>query len=333
MKKILKAAVFGAVFLLYFMGVRANVSLQEESRTVTLFLENEAADAKTAQEICLQEEEGAGIQGGTGEGTPLCFWGEQGGLTLTCQETGSRYTVTEVLTSGSPRLVLPEGEVLSLWEDGCLLDEQTAYELFGTENAAGQTVWSQEQSYTVRGTFQSFRPLMVRQAKETDGEILRAVSMKLSDMDRAAAETEQFSLKYGLAGEWVDFVFWGALAGDLLLLLPALLCAAGVRLLIREGKRMESAWGRAAFYLGAVLLAAGAFFVLSDYFSLPASMIPGEWSDFSFWEDFWEGQRKNILTIFQTAQGEAQLTMLSHFGISVLGSLSSALGCMIALRS
>lgn len=332
MKRILKAGIFAAVFLLYFMGVRANGPLQEEISTVTLFMENQGTDLAAAREICRQEEEEEQGEEDTGGALPLCFWGEEPNRTLTCRETGSSSIVTEILTWGSPQLILPEGEALFLWEDGCLLDRETSFELFGTENAAGQIVWCQDKPCTVRGTFESSRNLMIRQVREEDGETLRAVSMKLSDTDQAAAQTQQFSLKYGLTGEWVDFIFWGALAQDLLLLLPGILCGAGVRQLARTGREMGTSWGKAAFYLGGGLLGVGAVLVLSGYFTVPASMIPGEWSDFSFWEDFWDRQRSNLLTILQTAQGEAQLTMLGHFGISVLGSISSAVGCGMMLK-
>ena len=137
-------------------------------------------------------------------------------------------------------------------------------------NAAGQIVWCQDKPCTVRGTWlvcgESSRNLMIRQVREEDGETLRAVSMKLSDTDQAAAQTQQFSLKYGLTGEWVDFIFWGALAQDLLLLLPGILCGAGVRQLARTGREMGTSWGKAAFYLGGGLLGVGAVLVLSGYF-------------------------------------------------------------------
>ena len=158
MKRILKAGIFAAVFLLYFMGVRANGPLQEEISTVTLFMENQGTDLAAAREICRQEEEEQGEED-TGGALPLCFWGEEPNRTLTCRETGSSSIVTEILTWGSPQLILPEGEALFLWEDGCLLDRETSFELFGTENAAGQIVWCQDKPCTVRGAFESSRNL------------------------------------------------------------------------------------------------------------------------------------------------------------------------------
>ena len=178
MKRILKAGIFAAVFLLYFIGVRANAPLQEEISTVTLFLENQGTDLAAAREICRQEEEEEQGEEDTGGALPLCFWGEEPNRTLTCRETGSSSIVTEILTWGSPQLILPEGEALFLWEDGCLLDRETSFELFGTENAAGQIVWCQDKPCTVRGTFESSRNLMIRQVREEDGEALRAVSIE-----------------------------------------------------------------------------------------------------------------------------------------------------------
>ena len=86
MKRILKAGIFAAVFLLYFMGVRANSPLQEEISTVTLFMENQGTDLAAAREICRQEEEEEQGEEDTGGALPLCFWGEEPNRTLTCRK-------------------------------------------------------------------------------------------------------------------------------------------------------------------------------------------------------------------------------------------------------
>ena len=254
-----------------------------------------------------------------------CFWGEVPDTQLSCRETGGSSLVTAVLTVGNPELVVPGSTALAYQENGCFLDTRTANELFGTEQASGQIVWCGDSSYTVYGTFESMEQMMIRQAEDTDGEVLDMVSLHLTGSQPGLPPdtrgAQQFLVRHNLSGEIIDYLFLNALAGDLLLVLPLFVGSCLIRMACAQAKAADTLCKKAVFSGLAVLSAAAAVYLVLQHFRLPPDMIPTQWSDFSFWETWWETQRRNLLLLLGTAQGETQLAMLWNLLLSFLCNL------------
>ena len=47
---------------------------------------------------------------------------------------------------------------------------------------------------------------------------------------------------------------------------------------------------------------------------IPEDMIPTRWSDFSFWESWWQGEKENLLQIIRSPMGAAHLNLLFRMG-------------------
>lgn len=297
----------------YFLAVRYCISTQKTADIVTAMLEGEPLSAQAAGDICEQEE---------GQEAPqyTCFWGEQLDVAVLCQETGKSSIASVILTRGNSELVMP-GTLALMWQqDGCYIDSETAQELFGTAQAAGQTLWCQDKPYTVCGTFESLGRTVVREITSEDEACLDTVSLRTAQ-GSGTGEAEQFLMRNGLQGEQIEFSFLSTLTGDLLLILPLLLAAGLVRYLW-ECQRKADAFGGKLFCFGlmALTIAAGVWLVVR-HLKIPADMIPSKWSDFSFWSSWWKGQRQNLLRILGSAQGESQLLMLWNLLVSFFCNL------------
>lgn len=312
----------------YFLAVRYCTSAQKTSDIVTSMLAGDPLSAKSAQEICEQEETQEDPQ-------YICFWGEVPDTTVLCRETGKSSKASLILTSGNPELVIPGIFALMWQKDGCCIDKVTAQELFGTAQAAGQTLWCGEKPYTVCGTFESPGRAVVRQCTDEDVPCLDTVSLRADRKDRDAKsgsilqqgglreEAEQFLMRNGLTGEVIEFTSLGTFAGDLLLILPLILVAGLIRFLFQYQKSITQVGGK-LFCAGLILLTVlTAGWLTLHHLKIPSDMIPSKWSDFSFWSDWWKSQRQNLLRILRSAQGEAQLMMLWNLLISLLCNLFS----------
>lgn len=189
------------------------------------------------------------------------------------------------------------------------------------------------------------------------GEILfDHLSLRAPRGTSARAGAEQLLMRGGLAGDTADFTFPGAVCGDLLLVLPVLLAFGLLRGLWdclkaetqekgdkknenknnnknkddnknengrgnNAAKRRKKAAGMLACIGMTAVVAAVLFFALREHLQIPADMIPTRWSDFSFWPQWWTGQKANLLQILGSAQGEMQLEALWSFGRSVICSI------------
>lgn len=291
---------------LFFCAVRDQGAAHEAGDIVTVFLEDQLPDDTRAEEICEQEAEQE-------NSALLCFWAEQEDTRITCQETGQSSSVNLVTTRGNSDLVMERTVFLKWQTQGCMIDRRTAEELFGTGEASGQVLFCGEERYTVSGTFDSAERLMIRRTAEQDKTQFSNLSLRFSDTNNIKAKTEQLLMRYGLSGNSVDFVFYDALAGNLLLLFPAVIMIKLAGALLRSRKKQ----GRAA-----VILAVGiSLFLISRRISIPSDMIPSQWSDFAFWENWGESQKENLLRILGTSLGEAQLSLLIQLGRSMICSL------------
>ena len=340
----------------YYLAVHYSADVQDAARIAVVSLAGGGADSGTAESIC-EEEQGNESDQTTGqekENEPdqaaeqgreneqaqttgqehmlsLCFWREQEDVEFSCKETGAATQATGLLTEGNAELVAREGGILTWLEKGCMMDTVTAQNLFGTRQANGQTVWCDGEAYTVYGTFESLKRTVVLRAdseKETRYDHLSLLAPQGVNVKTSA---EQLLMRGGLTGDVADFTFPDMVCGNLLLALPVLLAAGLIKALwdcfrMREEENedcilAEKRSGALRKIICAVMLAATAaalFFMLRDHIRIPADMIPTRWSDFSFWQQWWTGQKANLLQILGGAQGEMQLEALWSFGRSVI---------------
>lgn len=291
----------------YYVAVSCCKEVQKTAEIVTVPLAGEPLSAKAAAEVLAQEEEQE-------DALYTCFWGSLGKQNVSCEETGKSSRVPVVVTKGNTELVMQGTAAVTWREDGCCIDSETAVELFGTADANGQQLGYGGRVYTVCGVFESLQSMMIRQAAGEDETCLDTAA--LWSPDAGGDYAEQFLLRHGLEGEQISFAFWGVLAEDFLLLLPVLLGAGLIRFLIGCGKAAPEAGKKAASFALAALILLALLWLLKARLRIPRDMIPSKWSDFSFWSDWWRGQRQNLFRILVSPQGEAQLALLWNLLLS-----------------
>ena len=301
------------IALSYRMAVKSNYLVEESSNIATIMLQDQKLGAAEADEIQKREFS-------IDEPLEINFWGDAGETVLESRINEQKMTVSLVLTGEKTGLIVPGSDVLSWKEYGCFLDSATAFELFGMQQAIGQTIWCKDRMYTVCGTFESVQKVMVCRAARQDGQVFTTISCRIPERGSVSSHLENFLMRHGMAGKYSDFTFLGYVSHDFLLLLPVCLAIRLIRILMNvRGKR----GGRAnlTVYFLILVIVSGTMIFAGLNFRVPADMIPTAWSDFSFWGHWWKTQRENLLYIFRTTQGEAQLSMLWNFFRSVFGSM------------
>lgn len=316
MRRMFDMMKLAAAAFFFFLAVRCSMRAGETAETVNVFLTGEALSRKQASEIISREAE---------QEQPdfPCFWGEQQECQVECRGNGQRTDVTLVVLEGNPKLVFREADVLAWQENGCLVDRATAQELFGTGMAEGQILWYKEKPYTVCGTIDNPRKLMVCRATEADGEILTAVSLETGRNRSPSGAAEQFLMRSGLSGEVTEFAFLCSLAGNLLLVLPSILVFSFCRVLFCENKGMKTWKGRGVALLGTAAAVTALIVLLKGRLNIPADMIPSRWSDFSFWKNWWKEQQENLWRVLTAPMGAAQLSMVWNLMKSLVYNLTA----------
>lgn len=275
---------------------------EQEGNGIYLLLDRGVTAAEAA-EISRRELE-------TEEPLGFCFYALSEDAALRCPDTGRTAQVTVVPLYGNAGLL--GAEPLS-WQEGCLLDEQTAQTLFGTDFLGAQEVSLEGKIRAALGTV----PLRTPTALVSAGEDTVLDHCILAGWDENGAQAaEQFLLRHGLTGEILNFYPLLIFTKNLTLLpLWALLALACRRI---GDKRKCLAW--LAALVGAVLLGSRVI--------VPKDAIPSMWSDFSFWGSWFQSHRKNLTAILMASPGEWALQMELDMVKSVICTLAGTLAAV-----
>ncbi len=94
----------------------------------------------------------------------FCAWKEEQEQSVAAAETGIHVWANLLWLNGDSQLLLPYGKNLCEEDlQGCLLDRDTAWELFGSQNVEGMTLVIAGQSRVVRGVFSTPKRLVILQ--------------------------------------------------------------------------------------------------------------------------------------------------------------------------
>lgn len=302
-----------AAAILYVCAVYFCLSAKEDANCTYLLL-SDPIDATRAEDIFIKE---ATLE----QPVEFSFWGELENQWVSCKETGGIAEVTKVLLSGNPGLM--DAEELT-WQEGCFLDEATAQRLFGTAVCADQTIWDQDRSYRVLDTILAQKPTMLTAAEKSDGQILNRCALNVP-METGKQTAAQFLLRWGLAGEVIDYYPLWVAVYDYLLVLPGILI---VESYFYRRNRTQSRSKKIILLLTAVCL----LILLSSRILFLPDMFPSHWSDFSFWGNWWEGQKQNLQLVLRTPMGERHLQMMMNMVKSILSSTAAILLILWNLR-
>ncbi len=303
--------------ILYVWGLLFLWDARQEAETVHILLRREVPQ-ETAEEILRKEGEREE------ENLLFCFWSQETRETVLCEETGKQQSLRLCLVSGNPELL---GAGILSFQDGCLLDAETARYLFGTADCGGQLLSQNEGVYPALGTVPTLESVMVRRAEK--GESLNRLTVI-----GTGQQAENLLVRWGLQGQILDFTSFWALTADFALLFPAVLLGALCGFLGRGGtEENPSENSRKLVFrtLSAWLLGLSGLFLLLHFLVIPEDMIPTKWSDFSFWDRWWQGQKGNFFAIAFTPLGSGQLQMVFSMVKSIGCSLLSAFSALWAL--
>ncbi|WP_394965876.1 ABC transporter permease [Candidatus Allofournierella excrementigallinarum] len=216
---------------------------------------------------------------------------------------------------------------------GCAVSTALAWQLFGSEDAVGLTLFQETAEYTVRGVFESEEPVAL--LPKADAAFTAAeLPLEEGAGGDPAARVDACLVKSGLPepGWRLYTPLPAALARGLAWLPLAFGAAVLAAALVRRAARLSFPARDAAFFalLGAAALALPAF--LSAW---PSWLTPTRWSDFSWWGQA-AGQLSEMGKAFLTAPCAGRdlaikTGLLAQGGLALLQcALCEALRCRFA---
>lgn len=276
---------FLLIFLLWGNSIYYGQFIETHYQSVSIRLKDSKVSQTLIQKIAEEE-----YKKDTSTLKRITAWNVTEQEPLVCDALGTKAKIRLIKVYGDMEqaypIVLESGGIPVMGdEEGCLIDEETAYELFHTRNAVGGSVTVQQHHYRVRGILNSKEPvcLLMTSQKEESYSNLEIVFPDQEDGSKLAADLFR---QYGLNNSYIaiDGMLFGRLL-QLAYLLPAWLL--GICLLYdlitilwrRRGNLLQAI----VLLLGIILLGAVLARFMEFEFYFPQSFLPTKWSDFSFW--------------------------------------------------
>ena len=286
-----------------------------------------------------KEEEKAILQTEQEQEIPAEFilWGQQKEVSLENTEYGRSSIAPALFLAGDSNKILDnrngqlKGSQTTLKEEdseGCLLGYTTASELFGTENAVGNSFFYGKRKLTVRGVFSHIQKSIVLQASTEEATCFDHISLYIPNGESQSQYIDNFLLRNGLDGEVVGENFILALEKILVFLLPCLFFILFLKTyctFIKKYNSFSVLKGILLLVLTGVTLFF--FYIMGSKIEIPADMIPTKWSDFSFWQRYFETQKNSLYVFFVTEKTPFQIENLKRAG-KVVGDIIIALFCL-----
>lgn len=318
------------MILCYGLAVFYNGKIMSDNPgTATAVLTDSRLDAKSALAVQKAEQK---------QDNPLPFtiWGEKENARLSNKKYQRSSSATAVLVCNNPQLLFNGTAALAPDDkNGCLIDEKTAYELFGSTDVAGKQLEYLDRKLTIRGLLKGIddeRQLVVMQA---DGEEqnLDSITMKVPEGSETENTVNEFLMRHSLDGKIMNLDLLKGITRILILILPVLF-AFGIMITLLQYAREEKGQGISSYiWWGAVIvLLVMTIWGISRFITIPKEMIPTKWSDFDFWTNLWKKKEEDFLFLIQSAKHQPQIDMILSFFHCVFFSMLSIILYFISFR-
>lgn len=214
--------------------------------------------------------------------------------------------VTAFLVSGDMKLASDASLICGNYVykedyDGCILDSDTAYSLFGTVQGVNNRVFYGNNSYNIRGIVKSRIPLIMIQGKDPSLEYSN-LEFQYESTSLAERKTTDFLARYNLTDDYtcIDGYFYGGFLHSVLgLPVWASYIIVSISLL-----RKIFLWkgsvdkDKFLYYLcfGVIIVGYGVLLYQTggNPMYIPEKIIPTRWSDFDYWTRLFRSTEQQI---------------------------------------
>ncbi len=357
-KFLAKLTVIGIGFSLFYWSAAFWGELLQSKDQVEFYLE-QPINGREAAEILRRDEEFArdDSQEKSEAISGFCIWGEKRQAALTNDHLSRSTEADLILFCGDIELLF-EGCRVPAKDDaeGCLVDERTAWELFGDSQITGKEISYEEKPYIIRKVIPGERKLAVFPAdsmaartsgasggwgagkgsgeqnqKEQNQEeqnqeeqrclsritVLKPEEMSMHDLKSV------LSGQYAVDAELLDLQLLRGVSGFFVLLVPVFTCAVVLRYFYHCCKRQQGWMGKAVMAAAALVLLLLAFFLIKRWVRIPMDYIPEKWSDFAFWAELWKEKAECMEDLIKIRKSILDMKWIDCFFKSiVLGILA-----------
>lgn len=277
---VIKIALVLAMIICWVLSIGYTNRLASVKNTFNIYFDEE--EYFPADIYKMQKEE-------KDKGNSLVFtgWHEKEKQTVLNSNFNRRVESNIIFICGQSSLVA-EGPIL--FEDdikGCLIDEETAYKLFGSNDVIGNTIIYDSGEFIIRGIHRAMEDTIIMKAESDSKDKIQGLLIDISN--DGIKNIKLISERYGVKEYGVNSTVYYNLGKMCTSLLPLIILLIIVWSDLKKAIEIKDRPVLFIFSIMMIIVWIIAFFCITRYkISIPVDILPNKWSDFDYWSKFFQ---------------------------------------------
>ena len=236
-----------------------------------------------------------------------------------------------LLINGSSNLLVKGSMLFKDDKEGCLIDEETSFKLFGSSNCSGRTIVYNEKSLIVRGILKGTKANMMLQLPEDSNLALKGLTIDGTGL--TINKIEEFKSQFGIQEMAINGGIYYIIAKTIAIIFPILaLILILIKIIISIIKSRKKPI-LVVIYLFMIITSIFIVFKITNIkISIPLDMIPNKWSDFDFWSKMWKQYSEKIQYVMYMKKSGIDIYNIENLLKSVLFSIFTIILFVINLN-
>ena len=321
LKHIVRIILMFALIMCWGISLGYANNIESNNKTLNFYFENDKYNLELVNSIKESEKELA-----------VVGWAEESLQSATNLDLGKSASELNVLAiKGSSNLLVKGSNLFADDLEGCLIDNDTSYKLFGSSNCIGREIVYNDRTLVVRGILKGSKSNMIIQIRDDSMKALDGLTIDGTDF--TLNKIEDFKMRFGISELAINGNVYYMLAKFISMIFPII---ALVLILIKVISSLFKSRNKpvlVGIYIIMALTFVFIFFKVTNIkISIPLDMIPNKWSDFDFWSKMGKEYKEKIEYVLYMKKYGVDIYNIENLLKSALYSIFTIILFVINLR-
>ena len=276
-KQIIKIIIMFSLIMCWAISLGYSNNIRSDRKVINFYFENDEVTTRKIGELKKLRED-------------LVFagWVEEEMQTIINPDLNRNVENLKILfIKGRSSLLINSSMLFEDDMEGCLIDEDTAYKLFGSIYAVGKNIEYNGRNLVVRGIHKETKANVVMQPLDKDIIILDGITMDAKDLN--LNEIDEFKMQSGFKEFAIGGGVYYSIAKFASLLFPIVaLILILIRVIVQAIKISQKPVFLAIYIIISLAIIFSFFKITNINIKISLDLIPNKWSDFDFWTKLWK---------------------------------------------
>lgn len=249
-------------------------------------------------------------------------WKQIDDVMIECTDLNRTTNVDVIKVCGDSSLVISGPILFSDNKEGCLVDKETAYKLFGSTEVIGQVFKYDNRELKITGIHNGTDNTIIMQTDYDSNEEMDAIAIEVED--NVNKSIKEFSDRYSINSFGVDSKIYYNISNIFLMILPCMILIILLTRCIKETLKVKRKPLLFILYIACtVILVSILIKITGIQIKIPYDIIPNRWSDFGYWEKFFEDYTEKFETILYMKKYNIDIVNIQNSIKSIIFSILS----------